>query len=121
MKSRWVSHKGKRIFIADFSNNGINAAAIRTECAAIITELGHELPGSVRSLTNAEGTFSTVEIMKALSELLPYSNKYIRRRAVVGVGGFRKYFLDAFSNLTGHAHFMAFDTLPQALDWLAED
>ena len=121
MKSRWVHHRSKRIFIADFSNNGIDAAAGRAECAAIIIELGRELPGSVRSVTNAEGTFSTVEIMKAFADLLPYSNKYVRQRAVIGVGGFRKYFLDAFSNLTGHAHFMAFDTLPQALDWLAED
>jgi hypothetical protein len=121
MKSHWVTHQGKRVFIADFSNCGTDAAAIRAECAAIKAELSKELPGSVRSVTNAQGTFSNPDVMKALTELLPYSNKYVRRRAAVGASGFRKYFLDAFSKFTGNVHFMAFDTLSQALDWIVED
>lgn len=121
MKSHWVTHHDKRVFIADFSNYGLDAAAIRAECEAIKAELGRELPSSVRSITNAEGTLSDTEVMKALAELLPYSNKYVFRRAVVGVGGFRRYFLEAFAKLTGNARFMAFETLDQALDWITQD
>jgi hypothetical protein len=84
MKSHWVTHQGKRVFIADFSNCGSDAALISAECAAIKAELSKELPASVRSVTNAQGTFSNPEVIKALSELLPYSNKYVRRRAAVG-------------------------------------
>ena len=116
MKSHWVTHHDTRVFIADFSNCGLDANAVRAECEAIKVELGLEEPGSVRSITNAEGTLSNTETMKAFAELLPHSNKYVFRRAIVGVGGYRKYFLDAFSNLTGRVHFMAFDTIEQALD-----
>ncbi len=121
MKSHWVTHQGKRVFIADFSNCGTDAAAIRAECAAIKVELSRELPSSVLSVTNAQGTFSNPEVIKALSELLPYSNKYVRRRAAVGAGGFRKYFLEIFSNFTGNVPFKACDTVAQALDWIVQD
>jgi hypothetical protein len=121
MKSHWVTHHDKRVFIADFSNYGLDAAAIRAECEAIKADLSRELPSSARSITNVEGTFSNAEVTKALAELLLYSNKYVFRRAVVGVGGFRKYFLETFANLTGNARFMAFETLDQALDWITQD
>jgi len=121
MKSHWMTYQDKRVFIADFSNYGSDATILRAECEAVKAELSREAPASVRSITNAEGTFSNAETMKAFAELLPYSNKYVFRRAVVGVGGFRKYFLEAFSNLTGKARFKAFDTIERALDWIIQD
>lgn len=121
MKSRWVTHHDKRVFIADFSNCGLDATILRAECEAVKAELSREEPASVRSITNAEGTFSNAETIKALKELLPHSNKYVFRRAVVGVGGFRRYFLEVFANLTGNASFTAFDTIEQALDWIIKD
>lgn len=121
MKSHWVTHNGKRVFIADFSNYFLDAAALSAECQAVKEELGREQPGSVRSITNAEGLLHSAEIVKVLSELLPFSNKYVFRRAIVGVGGFRKYFLEVFANLTGNVRFMTFETLEQALDWIVQD
>jgi hypothetical protein len=121
MKSRWVTHNFKRVFIADFSNYASDAVAIRAECEAIKVEFGREKPGSVRSITNAEGMSYNADNVKVLSELLSYSNKYVFQRAVVGAGGFRKYFLETFAKLTGNASFMAFETLEQALDWIAQD
>jgi len=113
MKSHWVRHKGKRIFIADFSSFGSDANAVRIETNAIQETLKLEMPGSVRSITLVEGTFGNPEVTQALAELLPISNKYIGMRALVGLSGFRKYFLEV--------HFKQFDTLEQALDWIAED
>ena len=121
MKSHWVIHNGKRVFIADFSNYALDDAAIHAECEAIKAEFSREQPGSIRSITNAEGMLHSTDVVKALAELLPYSNKYVFRRAVVGVGGFRRYFLETFANLTGKAQFMAFETLAQALDWITQD
>lgn len=121
MKSRWVRENGKRIFIADFSNLGSDANAVRRETDAIKETLKLELPGSVRSITCVDGTFGNTEVIQALAELLPVSNKYIGMRALVGVSGFRKYFLDAFTKLVGNVHFKQFDTLEQALAWITED
>jgi hypothetical protein len=121
MKSHWITHHDKRVFIADFSNCGSDAATIRAECEAVKAEFSREAPASVRSITNAEGMFSNADVIKALAELLSYSNKYVFRRAVVGASGFRKYFLETFANFTGKASFMAFDTIEQALDWIIQD
>jgi hypothetical protein len=46
---------------------------------------------------------------------------YICRRAVVGVTGYRRYLLEKFEALVGKVQFSAFDTVEQALDWLAEE
>ena len=121
MKSRWVHHKGKRIFIADFSNLEADAAAIKGETQAIKDVLKLERPGSVRSITFVQGTFGNPEVIQALGELLPFSNKYVYLRALVGVSGFRKHFIDTMTGLVGNVHFRQFDTLEQALDWMAED
>jgi len=120
MRSYWIRRNGKRIFIADFSNLGSDAKAVYSETQAIQGILKLETPASVRSITYVEGTYGSPEVIQALADLLPVSNKYIRMRALVGVTGFRKHFLEAFTKLVSDVHFKQFDTLEQALDWLAE-
>lgn len=121
MKSRWVEHNGKRIFIADFSNYGTDNVALSAECRSVREMLREEPPGSVRSLTYIEGTFGTTDNLQALANLLPDTNKSIFKRAAVGVTGYRRYLLEKFEKLVGKVQFSAFDTIEQALDWLAAD
>lgn len=118
MKSRWEYHKGYRIFIADFSHYGSDVQLIRAETQHIISLLKKEPLHSVLSLTTVEDTYANEEILRALAELLPISNQYVKRRAVVGITGFRRHFLDAFVRLVGEVRFSSFDTQQQALDWL---
>jgi hypothetical protein len=121
MKSHWLEHKGKRVFIADFSNFRDDGAGVRAECQAIKNELGLEPAHSVLSITNAEGTFANEDIMKAFVELVPVTNKQVKRRALVGVAGFRRHFIYALAKVIGDINFTVFDTLPEALDWIVKE
>ncbi len=121
MKSRWVNHKDARIFIADFSNYANDAQALRAECNYILHLLRDEPLHSVVSVSYIDGTFANEDIIRALVELAGQTNKFIRKRAVVGVSGFRRHFLDVFAKVVGDLKFSVFDTLEQALDWLASE
>ncbi len=121
MKSHWIEHKGKRVFIADFSHFLDDGAGVRAECQAIKNELEREPLHSVLALTTVEGTFANEDIIKALVELVPITNKRVRRRALVGVSGFRRHFVYALAKVVGDVNFTVFDTLPEALDWIVKD
>jgi hypothetical protein len=121
MKSRWVEHKGKRVFIADFSNFHDDAAGVRAEYKAIISEFEIEPVHSVRAISNVEGTFANEDILKVLVEGVSITSKWVKRRAVVGMTGFRRHFLYAFAKVVGDINFTVFDTLPEALDWIVKD
>jgi hypothetical protein len=118
MKSRWIYHNSVKIFLADFSNYADDGNGVKAETRYIISLLSNEPDQSVLSLTTVEGTFANEDIMRALSDLLPVSNKKVKRRAVIGVTGFRRHFLEALSALVGNVKFSVFDTQVQAMDWL---
>lgn len=120
MKSHWVYYNGVRIFLADFSNYGANGAGVKAETQYIIELLKNEPDNSVLSLTDVDGTYANEDILRALAELLPASNKKIKRRAVVGVTGFRRHFLDAFVAVVGNIKFSVFDTGEEAYTWLSK-
>lgn len=118
MKSHWVEHVGKRVFIADFRSFGTDASGLQQECDDILVELSTHPPKSVRSISVVEGTVGTPQILRVFKDLLPYTSKYVGKRALVGLTGVRRTFLQILDKLTGGTHFVTFDTLPEALDWI---
>lgn len=120
MKSRWITHKGARIFIADFSNYGGDAAGVQAEADYIAQILQLEPPDSVLSIAHVDGTFANEKTMRSLMTLVPVTNKYVKKRCTVGVRGFRKHLLAGFTRLTGRAQFTIFDTMEEAMDFLAK-
>ena len=121
MKSHWVVYQGKRIFMSDFSNRGYDAAAIEEECEAIKGALAGEMPKSVLAIVNVEGTFVNDKVVGAFRRLLPTTNKYVKRRAIVGLSGFRRHFIYLVSKFAGNVVFSPFDTLQEAQDWIVRD
>ena len=118
MKSHWVEHLGKRVFIASFTDFGTNAEALKAECAEIVATLQNEPLDSVLAISNITGTTATPQTLQILKGLVAETNQYVHKRAVVGVGGYQKYFLDAFAIFTGDVTFVRHDTLTQALSWI---
>ena len=121
MKSHWMMHQGKRVFITDLSNHAASASAVHEECEAIKAVLLGEQPKSVRAIVNVEGTFVNEEILGEFRKILPITNNYVKRRAIIGLGGFRKNFVFLFTKLTGNVNFLPFDNLEDALDWIIQD
>ena len=121
MKSYWTLHKDRRIFIAEFSNCGSDAAAISEECQAIREALVNEPPKSVLVIANLEGTFVNDEIVQTFRKHIPITNKYVRRRAIIGLSGFRRHFIFLVAKVVGDVDFSPFDTLNEALEWTTRD
>ncbi|MDD2923137.1 MAG: hypothetical protein PHQ36_12700 [Anaerolineales bacterium] len=121
MKSRWITHKGARIFIADFSDYSADADAVQAEADYVVQLLQLEPPDSVLSIAHVDGTFANEKTMRTLMNLVPVTNKYVKKRCTVGVRGFRKHLLAGFTRITGRAQFTLFDTMEEALDFLAKE
>lgn len=87
MKSRWITHKDKRIFIADYSDLKTNLDALRIEITAVIETLSREPLDSVLALTGVHYTYATdVRSLTALlAEAFPKVNPYIKKRAMIGL------------------------------------
>lgn len=121
MKSRWITHREKRIFISDFSNYGNDALAVREECEAIRLILQDEPVKSVLAIVDVDGTFVNEGIVREFRQILPVTNKYVKRRAVVGLNGFRRHFLFLVAKFTGGINFSPFDNLDDALSWIVQE
>jgi hypothetical protein len=121
MKSHWTLHKNKRVFISEFSNCGTDANAVRQECDAIKIALANEPDKSALVIANLEGTFVNEAILQAFRQLLPVTNKYVKRRAIIGLSGFRRHFIFLVSKFVGDVNFSPFDSLNEALDWVVRD
>ena len=121
MKSRWVEHKGKRIFISDYSNFGTSANALQNEADAVIATFTKEPINSALSITNVEGTRATTQILQILLDVLPHTNKVTMKRTVVGADGLRWTFVEAFNKLAGSAPFKLFNSLEEAMDWIVQE
>jgi hypothetical protein len=121
MKSHWMEHGDRRVFIADFRGFGMDTSGLQRECDDIRAELTSQPLKSVLSISVVEGTVGTPEILRVFKELLPHTSKYVMRRAVVGLTGPRRKFLEILDKLMGGTHFVTFDALPEALDWVIQD
>jgi hypothetical protein len=121
MKSYWTEHKGKRVFIAEYSQFGADSASLKKEGDEIIATLLKESPNSVLVISNVAGTDSSLANIKILSDILPHTNKVVHRRCAVGMAGMAWKFIGMFNKLTGRAKIVPFPTLPEALDWIVQD
>lgn len=121
MKSRWIEHKGSRIFYVDLSDFGSDSAALHQEARAIIALVTQQPENSVRALSYAEGTVVTPENLTTIKTIVTLTNRYVLRRAVVGVSGLRKTLLDAVNRVAGGKPLASFPDEAAAKDWLVAD
>jgi len=120
MKSRWIEHSGKQVFLADFSDLGTDTLGLQDECRSIIHELLDKPEKSVFSITNVGGTVATAANLNTLKNLMSVTNKYVARRAVIGLDGSRKAFVDLVNRISGGTRFTTFNSLEKALDWIVQ-
>jgi hypothetical protein len=121
MKSHWIEHKGKKVFIADYSGFGPDSEALRAEIEPAIEVLAQQPLDSTLVVALLDGTAATISNSKILKDLLPKSNAHVHRRAVVGMTGTQFFLLNSFNKITGRAPVTTFGTLEQALEWIIQD
>jgi hypothetical protein len=121
MKSYWMEHKGKRVFIAEYSHFGTDSASLKKEAEETIELLSKEPHKSVLVISNVEGTNASLGNAQVLMDILPVSNPIVRKRCAIGSTGMGWGFIQSFNRLTGSAQIRPFHTLEEALDWIVED
>ena len=119
MKSKWIEHKGKRIFYADFANFAYDVRALEAEIEEAEAVLCAQPKSSTLTITDVRGTVVSKEAMQLFKSSAARTQPYERKAAVVGVTGYRKVLLDAVSLFSGQT-FGAFNDLEEAKDWVVE-
>jgi len=118
MKSHWVEHKGKRVFMAEYSGFGMDSAALQQEVIEILAELEKQPPNSVLVISNVVGTTASLDNIRVLKNTMQKSNTWVRKRSVIGLSRIQRYFIDIFNDLAGSAKLEIFATRAEALDWI---
>jgi hypothetical protein len=121
MKSKWISHKGTRVFLADFSSFGSDVDGFRAEFEATWDAIALEPVESVLILVDIRQTDLSREAVAIIKEKGPLLSPHLRKGAVVmRWTGFTKVILESISRLVGRSP-RPFDNLEDAKDWLIRD
>ena len=117
-RARFIDYRGRRIFQLDCS--GCTAQEITAIIAETARQVRSEPLASVRTVTVAGGGRFDQETIRQLKELTKGNAPYVDRAAVVGISGLYKVVIMAVSAFS-RRNFHLFDTLDEALDFLAAD
>ena len=111
MKSYWETYKGKQIFFAHYDH--LSLAEYRAEVQAVEEEMMKQPPKSVLLLMDTAGIILSPEALNLAKNTALRCNPYLRKSAILGMGGARKTLLDIVSRFSG-VNVAGFDTLEQA-------
>ena len=120
MKSKWLEHQGKKIWYIDLSGFQSDVDAFRQELEAAAHVTMQQPENSLLVLTDLTETIVSTQAMLIAQNSSSDTQKHVRKTAVVGITGIRRYFLDTLSAFTGQT-FETFDRTDDALAWLVQD
>jgi len=121
VKSHWVEHKGKRVFIADYSGFGGDFEGLQREVDDAVRAISQEPDKSVLVLANFVDTEATIPNLGVVRKLVTRANRAVIRRALLGITGSRRFFITTFANVTGDTSVKAFESEEKGLDWLVSE
>ncbi|PLY02262.1 MAG: hypothetical protein C0624_09000 [Desulfuromonas sp.] len=114
-RSRFIDHKGKKIYVIDCSNcKPADIHPLIDECARVVRS---QPPKSVLTMTVAGGGKFDNDIVAKLKELTKGNEPYVKQAAVVGMSGLYKVVLMAVA-MFSKREFHMFDTEEEAKDFL---
>lgn len=117
MSIEWISHKGKKILLIDYSGLEGEAQTKQIEDAVdTLIKTGHK-----DNLTLTD--ISKIAISKEFTDKAQLMGKksalVTKKAAIVGVTGIRKVILQTVNTFSGNQR-KPFDSVEEAKDWLAE-
>ena len=120
MRSKWIEHKGKKIFYQDFSSFFYNYDAVKDELNEVREIVKKQPAASVLVLADFTDTTIAGDLMNALNESSRLTKDHVKKTAVLGLTGFKRRLADMLTKLTGQP-FKYFDDEFAAKEWLAEE
>jgi SpoIIAA-like len=120
MRSRWIEHRGKKIFFQDFSGMMYDTEGVKRELTQVQVEVISQPKNSMLVLSDFRDTNMTSELMPILNASSAMTKDHIRKTAVLGVTGVKRTLADLLTRLTGQ-QLKYFDEESAAKDWLVAD
>lgn len=118
MRSKWLEYQGKQIFYQDFSGFDLQQAdPIKEELLAVQAIVIQEPPNSILILADFRETQIGKDLMNLLTESSKVTQAHVKKTAVLGVRGVKRFLADTLIRMTGQP-LSFFDDEATAKDWL---
>ena len=121
MKSRWLEHQGKRIFLADYSGLGDDSEAVYAEGQQVIAELLKVPENSALVIIDVHDTHASLANSAVFRKILAQSHQRVQKRAVIGLTASTRHFINTLKHLSGKGSLTPLDSLEKALDWIVKE
>jgi hypothetical protein len=119
MKSRWITHKGRKILYADYAGFKNDSHALLEEMEAATCELAQQSQNSTLLLIDLSDTDVNAGLSRWYRSAAP-TVALIHKEAVVGMTGLLNLLYKGFVKVSGQKNTAIFDDVPTALDWLSQ-
>lgn len=117
LKSRWRRWNDKAVLHLDYANFKADLEGLRAEVTEADAEIQREPKGTVLVLIDLRDTVASGAVVQLFKESSTLTDPYVRRHALIGVTGIKRYLADKVAQLTGRK-MRLFKTEDDALDWL---
>lgn len=117
MKSRWRRCNGVAVFHLDYAGFKHDVAALRVEVRAADDVIVGQPEGSVLVLIDLRDTVASGDVVQLFKESSAETTPHIRRHALLGVTGIKRFLADKVARLAGRP-MRLFSTEEEALAWL---
>ena len=104
----------------DYANFKLDLEGLRAEVIAADAVIMREPLGSVLVLIDLRETAATGSVVAMFKESSKYTTPYIRKHALIGITGMKRYLADKVAKLTGRP-MRLFTTAEEAFEWLTSD
>ena len=120
MKSRWIRWNDTAVLHLDYANFKLDIEALRAEVLEADAEILREPKGSVLALIDLRNTVASGAVVAMFKASSAITTPHIRRHALIGVSGIKRYLADKVAQLAGRP-MRLFETEVEALDWLTQN
>ena len=117
MKSRWRRWNDVAVLHLDYANFKADIASLRAEVEEADAEIQREPKGTVLVLIDLRDTVASGAVVQMFKASSAITTPYIKRHALIGVTGIKRYLADKVAQLAGKP-MRLFATEEEALDWL---
>lgn len=114
----FVKHKGKAIFLIDFSHCKIKEMLLLLE--QVRAEVARHERGSVLTLGDFTGAEVDKKVATRIKEVLTLDRPYVKKSAWVGTEDLPHVFYENFKSFS-QREIPTFKTREEAMDWLVRD
>lgn len=117
LKSRWRRWNDKAFLHLDYANFKADIEGLKQEVAEADAEIQREPRGTVLVLIDLRDTVASGPVVQMFKKSSVLTQPYIRRHALIGITGIKRYLADKVAQLTGRP-MRLFKTEEEALNWL---